>query len=80
VASHRNDAAARLQQARTRTADDLAAILRQYAEPLPELRRREDFGARFDGFGTATVVLLGEATHGTAQFYEARAAITRRLT
>lgn len=27
----------------------------------------------------ATVVLLGEASHGTREFYEARAAITRRL-
>src|SRR5690606_33598046 len=33
----------------------------------------------FDAFGPARVVLLGEATHGTREFYEARAAITRRL-
>lgn len=32
-----------------------------------------------DGFGDAEVVLLGEATHGTSEFYRARAAITRRL-
>ena len=30
-------------------------------------------------FGSARVVLLGEATHGTSEFYNARAAITRRL-
>lgn len=37
------------------------------------------FGALFDRFGDCRVVLLGEASHGTAEFYRARAAITRRL-
>lgn len=48
------------------------------AEPLPE---PDDpaFGAFFDRFVKARVVLLGEASHGTAEFYRARAAITRRL-
>ncbi|TIP62464.1 erythromycin esterase family protein, partial [Mesorhizobium sp.] len=30
-------------------------------------------------FGDRRVVLLGEASHGTSEFYRARAAITRRL-
>ena len=44
------------------------------AEPLPDL---EDpaFGAMFDRFAEARVVLLGEATHGTSEFYRARAQI-----
>ena len=48
------------------------------AEPLPAI---EDpaFGALFDRFADARVVLLGEASHGTSEFYRARAAITRRL-
>lgn len=33
----------------------------------------------FDRFGDAKIVLLGEASHGTSEFYRARAAITRRL-
>jgi erythromycin esterase-like protein len=37
------------------------------------------FGKAFDGFGDARVVLLGEASHGTSEFYQARAAITRWL-
>ena len=37
------------------------------------------FGAMFDRFGDARVVLLGEASHGTSEFYRARAAISRRL-
>ena len=52
--------------------------MRVAAEPLPD---PEDpaFGASFDRFAGARVVLLGEASHGTSEFYRARAAITRRL-
>ena len=48
------------------------------AEPLPPL---EDvaFAESFDRFGDVRVVLLGEASHGTSEFYRARAAITARL-
>src|SRR5215217_8151182 len=37
------------------------------------------FGRLFDRFADRRVVLLGEASHGTAEFYRARAAITRHL-
>ncbi|MBU6461389.1 MAG: protein-L-isoaspartate(D-aspartate) O-methyltransferase [Bradyrhizobium sp.] len=53
-------------------------LIRQAAEPLPELDNPA-FGAMFDRFAKARVVLLGEATHGTSEFYRARAQITRRL-
>ena len=53
-------------------------IVRTAAEPLPD-PDDPDFGAAFDRYGTARVVLLGEASHGTSEFYRARAAITRRL-
>ena len=53
-------------------------LIRQAAEPLPELDDPA-FGAIFDRFAKARVVLLGEATHGTSEFYRARAQITRRL-
>lgn len=48
------------------------------AEALPALDD-PTFGALFDRFGDARVVLLGEASHGTSEFYRARASITRRL-
>jgi erythromycin esterase-like protein len=57
----------------------LAAALRPHLEPLPTPERAEEFGALFDRFSDANVVLLGEATHGTSEFYRARSAITRRL-
>jgi protein-L-isoaspartate(D-aspartate) O-methyltransferase len=53
-------------------------LLRAAAEPLPDLDDPA-FGRLFDRFADARVVLLGEATHGTSEFYRARAAITRRL-
>jgi protein-L-isoaspartate(D-aspartate) O-methyltransferase len=37
------------------------------------------FAEPFDRFADARVVLLGEASHGTSEFYRARAAISRRL-
>ena len=55
-----------------------AAVLRAAAEPLPSLDDPA-FVAAFDRFGQSRVVLLGEASHGTSEFYRARAAITRRL-
>jgi len=48
------------------------------AEPLPEFDDPE-FGRLFDRFAERRVVLLGEASHGTSEFYRARAAITRHL-
>ncbi|MDB5465949.1 MAG: putative erythromycin esterase-like protein, partial [Phenylobacterium sp.] len=53
-------------------------MIAQAAERLPPI---DDplFGRLFDRFGDARVVLLGEASHGTAEFYRARASITRWL-
>lgn len=57
---------------------DLPALLRHYAEPLPDLQDSA-LGELFDRYGEARVVLIGEASHGTSDFYRSRAAITRRL-
>lgn len=54
-------------------------ILVEHGEPLPPIADQQAFGAMFDRFADAKVVLLGEATHGTSEFYRARAAITRHL-
>ena len=57
--------------------------------PLPELIARHaielppiddpSFAEAFDRFANKRVVMLGECSHGTLEFYQARAAITRRL-
>jgi erythromycin esterase-like protein len=57
---------------------DIAERIAAAAEPLPEIDDPA-FAEAFDRFAGARVVLLGEASHGTSEFYRARAAITRRL-
>jgi hypothetical protein len=56
----------------------LPSLIRGAIEPLPD---PDDpaFGRLFDRYADARVVLLGEASHGTSEFYRARAAITRHL-
>ncbi|GAA0280993.1 hypothetical protein GCM10009127_22780 [Alteraurantiacibacter aestuarii] len=57
---------------------ELTDILRANAENLPS-PDAPDFADLFERFGDARIVMLGEATHGTHEFYAARAQITRRL-
>lgn len=61
------------------SARQTAQAIANACEPLPTLEEEEAFGAQFDRFGEAKMVLLGEASHGTSEFYRARAAITQRL-
>jgi protein-L-isoaspartate(D-aspartate) O-methyltransferase len=56
----------------------LADLIATAAKPLPEIDDPA-FARAFDRFADHRLVLLGESTHGTAEFYRARAAITRRL-
>jgi len=58
--------------------EPLPLAIKAAAEPLPDFDNPA-FAAAFDRFAGARVVLLGEASHGTSEFYKARAAITRRL-
>jgi erythromycin esterase-like protein len=64
---------------RSRAASKIVRALRDTGEALPSPERADEFGSMFDRFGNARLVLLGEATHGTSEFYRARAAITRWL-
>jgi len=55
---------------------DAAAVIRARGEPFDDM----DALARLcERFADRRVVMLGEATHGTHEFYEARARITERL-
>ena len=62
--------------ARTTLAPPQAAI-REHA--LPVAGKEQDYNPLLDLIGDARVVLLGEASHGTHEFYHERARITRRL-
>ena len=56
---------------------DPVDVVRQRAQRLAGDPSQYD--ALLDGIGDARIVLLGEATHGTHEFYRERAFITRRL-
>jgi len=62
---------------RTRQADRALAAIRAAARPLPGTEHDHD--ELLDLIGDAPLVLLGEASHGTHEFYRERARISRRL-
>lgn len=57
---------------------DISTCIRAHSEALVSPDSQE-FGDDFARFADARLVLMGEATHGTHEFYAARAAISRRL-
>lgn len=57
-------------------ASTLAGLVAGRAQPLPDVAD-PGFAAAFDDY--ADVMLIGDGTHGTSEFYLARAAITKRL-
>src|SRR5688500_11609558 len=59
-----------------RGVESLADRLREAARPLAT---SESLDPLLELIGDARYVLLGEATHGTAEYYTWRTAITRRL-
>lgn len=56
----------------------LAQLVRESAEPFDSIEGA-DLGALLERIGDSSVVLLGEATHGTSEFYRMRDRITRAL-
>jgi erythromycin esterase-like protein len=60
-----------------RTHSNVAEIVRHAAQPLRGVD--DDYDTLLDLVGDARFVLIGEASHGTHEFYQARADITRRL-
>jgi protein-L-isoaspartate(D-aspartate) O-methyltransferase len=57
----------------------VAHLLREVAEPISGALGQIDLGAIVERIGNARVVLIGEATHGTSEFYTLRAEITKAL-
>src|SRR5688500_7070781 len=65
---------------RTRAEPGTAAIARVVALAARPLEgSRSDFDPLLDRIGTTEFVLIGEASHGTHEFYRIRSEITKRL-
>lgn len=58
--------------------DGIARLVREEAQPIADIDT-DAIDALVDRVGRAKLVLLGEATHGTHEFYRMRARITREL-
>jgi erythromycin esterase-like protein len=66
--------------ANTLTSDDETSVVRLVREAAHPLTGNEsDYDPLMEMIGNARFVMLGEATHGTHEFYRERARITRRL-
>ena len=59
------------------TTSSIQNVIGKFAHEL--VRGTEDFDPVMDLIGNAPFVLIGEASHGTHEFYRARAQITKRL-
>ncbi len=70
---------ARMMRTRPQTTEqDLAAYVHRIAYPL-RTDDVADYDPLLDMIGDARIVMIGEASHGTHEFYRERALITRRL-
>ncbi len=56
----------------------LPEAIAEACDPLPPVDH-PDFARAFDRYADKRIVMLGECSHGTHEFYAARAAITRHL-
>ncbi len=68
----------RLIQSRPRTSGTLPSLISRHGEGFDDLETA-DLDPLLERIGEARVVLIGEASHGTSEFYRMRARITRRL-
>jgi protein-L-isoaspartate(D-aspartate) O-methyltransferase len=68
----------RVVQQRPRTSEALPNLIRQHAESFEDIETA-DLDPLIKRIGDRRVVLIGEASHGTSEFYRMRARITRRL-
>ncbi len=56
--------------------DEILSVIKQWAYPL---KSKADLGPLFNRIGDARIVMLGEASHGTHEYYTWRAHISKKL-
>ncbi len=72
------EARLRVAPARPVSRKEVPEMIRDSAEPIAS-GENADFDALLGRIGNARLVLIGEATHGTSEFYRIRAEITKAL-
>jgi erythromycin esterase-like protein len=60
-------------------ADESKSVIKAITEAASPVVGQEDYGPLVEQMGDCSLVLIGEATHGTREFYEHRAEITKAL-
>lgn len=68
----------RVVQARPTVSETLPGLISRHGEAFEDIDSA-DLGPLMDRIGARRVVLIGEASHGTSEFYRMRARITQRL-
>lgn len=68
----------RIIQTQPRTSASLPSLITRYAEPF-ETVEDADLSGLIERIGDRRIVLLGEASHGTSEFYSMRRRITQEL-
>lgn len=68
----------RLIQSRPKVSETLPGLISRHGEVFENLEKA-DLNPLLERIGDARVVLIGEASHGTSEFYGMRARITQRL-
>jgi len=58
---------------------DLTSIIRKNVFPVYKHSPTQTYGPLLEAIGDAEVVMIGEASHGTHEFYQQRAEITKQL-
>jgi erythromycin esterase-like protein len=64
---------------RKRSHGDLSGFIRSHSRRVNATDPYDELSGAADEFADARIVLLGECTHGTSEFYRARSAMTQRL-
>jgi len=68
----------RVVQRRPRQSESLPGLIARYGESFENIDSA-NFDQLLERIGNARIVLIGEASHGTSEFYRMRAAISQRL-
>lgn len=59
--------------------DSLQSLLSTHVTPFDSVQDSDAYTRVFDDFGNCKVLLIGDASHGTSEFYAARAELTKYM-